>query len=465
MPSNERPSPPEPSPPSLPNRIFDVIAGPHDAFLGLDAPAYLALGVFGLAVAFTAFFALGSWLAVPLSLLVVLLVASLVIFVGAGLLRRAITRQKRNHVLWEDVLLASIAGGFLAHAMHQPVWRALDLLSVGIGAFMVFGRLGCLFGGCCHGRPSRIGIAYREPNAVAEPLFGLRLFPVQLVEAIWLLSITAVGAVIAVLAPPGTAVWWWFVAYGAGRFVLEFARGDLGRLRVGPLTEAQWLAIAVVAARIFYDEPIDPQKLFVLGAAVVVVIAGYATHERWLIIERLLPVARIGAWLDAIKTLESEAIESSGGAPARSIALDGTRIALTIDPAEGAWLYAYSFTGAERPLGARAAFALAGLIAQRLPRHRVLRAELDERGLFHLWLWLLERPASDPTAGDAPEFSRYRAFAFARSLRDLHLHTQRPEPAAEVDRANAIQPAATERSSPAPALTRAEYFGRKIDLP
>src|SRR5574338_104941 len=37
--------------------------------------------------------------------------------------------------------------------------RLLDLTTMGIGVFLVFGRLGCLAVGCCHGRPGR-GITY-----------------------------------------------------------------------------------------------------------------------------------------------------------------------------------------------------------------------------------------------------------------------------------------------------------------
>lgn len=423
--STPAPPPPfEPAPQPLINRFFDALSGPHDAFLGGDAPPYFVLGVCGFGVAFTLSFALGLQLGVPLSLLVVLLILSLAIFVVAGLVRRRLTRGK-NHVLWEDVLLVLAAGGILTHLTHQPVWRTLDVLAIGIGAFMVFGRLGCLIGGCCHGRPSRFGIAYRDPEAIAAPLLGVRLFPVQLAEAAWLAVITAAAAVIALWSAPGTAMGWWLVAYGTGRFLLEFVRGDLGRRRWGSLSEAQWWAIAVIAAHIGVEEsrpPIDLPRLLLAGLSVLVLIAGYATRSRWLAIEPLLPEARVRGWLELFDALEREALEPSRRPSAPSGELHGVRFALTIDPLDGgAQLAAYSLAGVEAPLRARTAFALAGLIAQRLPRHQVLRAEPDDNGRFHFWA-LLPAPQAGGTNFETKcemplEYSRYRALAFARALR------------------------------------------------
>src|SRR5262245_54279095 len=39
----------------------------------------------------------------------------------------------------------------LAALLGAPVLDHLDATALGLGAFLVFGRVGCLFSGCCHG--------------------------------------------------------------------------------------------------------------------------------------------------------------------------------------------------------------------------------------------------------------------------------------------------------------------------
>ena len=43
---------------------------------------------------------------------------------------------------------------------HWPLLPYLDLVGTGLMAFTIFGRLGCLLVGCCHGRPARCGVIY-----------------------------------------------------------------------------------------------------------------------------------------------------------------------------------------------------------------------------------------------------------------------------------------------------------------
>ena len=95
------------------------------------------------------------------------------------------------------------------------------------------------------------------------------------------------------------------------------------------------------------------------------------------------------------------------------------RVALTIDRTAGGKLHACSFSSGGPPLDERRCFALAGLVTQRLPRHRLLRAAPGNDGVFHVWA-LVEEPAGPPgsSAADSPELVRYRALAFARAIRE-----------------------------------------------
>jgi prolipoprotein diacylglyceryltransferase len=131
--------------------------------------------------------------------------------------------------------------------LGEPVLSYLDILVVGMLVYQAFGRIGCFMAGCCHGRPSAWGVRYGQKHAVTGYLYfvqGARLFPVQILEALWLFFLTA-GA-IAISVGGGTAgenIAWYVVGYGTGRFVFEFLRGDTGRIVVMGFSEPQWTAL------------------------------------------------------------------------------------------------------------------------------------------------------------------------------------------------------------------------------
>ncbi|HEY6034607.1 MAG TPA: prolipoprotein diacylglyceryl transferase family protein, partial [Kofleriaceae bacterium] len=124
----------------------------------------------------------------------------------------------------------------------------LDLVVLGIGIFLVFGRLGCHSVACCHGTLGR-GVTYGPPH-VAVGFFrrwsGRSLWPVQLAEAIASAVLVAVG--LAASAEPGRAALVYAVGYAVVRFALELVRGDALRPYARGLSEAQWVAAATALA-------------------------------------------------------------------------------------------------------------------------------------------------------------------------------------------------------------------------
>src|SRR5262249_56008945 len=68
-----------------------------------------------------------------------------------------------------------------------PLWTTCDVFAPGIALGHVVGRLGCLFAGCCYGKPTTRpwGITFTDPFAAANvgtPL-NVPLHPTQLYEA------------------------------------------------------------------------------------------------------------------------------------------------------------------------------------------------------------------------------------------------------------------------------------------
>src|SRR5205814_352454 len=137
---------------------------------------------------------------------------------------------------------------------HRPVLPYLDVTILGIGAFLACGRVGCLMVGCCHGRPSAWGICYRDEHVgegFAPYLIGVRLFPIQAIESLWVLLVVIVGAMFVLEGrPPGTALAWLTIAYGAARFGFEFARGGADRPYTLGFSQAQWLSLWLMLALI-----------------------------------------------------------------------------------------------------------------------------------------------------------------------------------------------------------------------
>ncbi|MCP4599009.1 MAG: prolipoprotein diacylglyceryl transferase [Proteobacteria bacterium] len=132
----------------------------------------------------------------------------------------------------------------------EPVLCYLDIAILGLGAFLACGRIGCLALGCCHGRPCRFGLHYRKEHAdesFSRCLVGVKLFPIQAVEALFVTAIVFVGFISLVGGAPGEVLSLFIITYGAGRFFIELARGDAARAFFYGFSEAQWTSLLLMA--------------------------------------------------------------------------------------------------------------------------------------------------------------------------------------------------------------------------
>ena len=138
-----------------------------------------------------------------------------------------------------------------------PLWRVADLFAVAVPLGQMIGRFGCFFNGCCYGRPTEsFGVVYPafiatpEGQMVAE-LMGqqnytsvyttqLALGHIQqgaiqcaavLPSQVFLSFVNLLIVVALVLLSrrerrPGMLFGIFLIGYGAGRFLVEFTRGD-----------------------------------------------------------------------------------------------------------------------------------------------------------------------------------------------------------------------------------------------
>jgi phosphatidylglycerol:prolipoprotein diacylglycerol transferase len=130
-----------------------------------------------------------------------------------------------------------------------------DVLAVCTAIVHAFGKLGCFFAGCCYGKtcsPS-MGVVYNHPLSQASPLHT-PLYPVPLIDAVILFSAALfLWWYRSRKKFNGELMLWYIFIYATGRFFTEFLRGDDSRGFIGPLSQSQWVSIALlIIAGILY---------------------------------------------------------------------------------------------------------------------------------------------------------------------------------------------------------------------
>jgi len=170
-------------------------------------------------------------------------------FLALAMTTKIITGEEQL-IYYHHQIAVMIAVALFLRITGQPLLPYLDVLILGIGTFLVCGRLGCLMVGCCHGKPYKWGVRYLKEHAEAgftDYYVGIRLFPVQAVESLWVLLVVVVGCVFILTgSTPGEILAWYIIAYGAGRFCFEFLRGDPDRPYLGGFSEAQWTSVLLM---------------------------------------------------------------------------------------------------------------------------------------------------------------------------------------------------------------------------
>jgi hypothetical protein len=262
------------------NQLFDRLVGIQVGFLGRKESAFLACGKVGLVLAI----ALGVWLTSHqgLSLIVILTLSgtSVLALLGQSLVMKVLTGTEQLVYYRHEIAIVTVAAITLL-VLDQPIWPYLDITILAVGTFLVCGRVGCLMVGCCHGRPHAWGPKYSAAHVAAgftRHYAGIRLFPIQILESLWVLVIVVVGVTMVLGGSrPGEAFAWYVIAYDIGRFGFEFARGDPDRPYIGGFSEAQWtsvlLMVAILIAEVYDVLPFHAWHWVATGGVVAAGIA------------------------------------------------------------------------------------------------------------------------------------------------------------------------------------------------
>lgn len=165
--------------------------------------------------------------------------------------RELLTLARSGGVFYGGLILAVAVALWYIRRIGLPLWTTCDVFAPGIALGHVVGRFGCLFAGCCYGKPTTMpwGITFTNPDAAANvgtPL-GVPLHPTQLYEA------GAEALILVILLAterkgrpyPGRTFWLYMLLYAISRFIIEFYRGD-ERGNVGMFSTSQFISLLLV---------------------------------------------------------------------------------------------------------------------------------------------------------------------------------------------------------------------------
>jgi phosphatidylglycerol:prolipoprotein diacylglycerol transferase len=143
--------------------------------------------------------------------------------------RELVTLLRSGGVFYGGLILAVAVALVYIQRVGLPLWTTCDVFAPGIALGHV---VGCLFAGCCYGKPTTKawGITFTDPFAAANVGTPLNqpLHPTQLYEAGAELLILGVLLWTERRGRPfaGRTFWLYMLLYAISRFIIEFFRGD-----------------------------------------------------------------------------------------------------------------------------------------------------------------------------------------------------------------------------------------------
>lgn len=146
-------------------------------------------------------------------------------------------------------IIGGIFGGWLCCRIYRlPFLKYFDLVIPSVALAQGFGRIGCLLAGCCYGihADTPISIVFSHSDFAPN---GIPLIPTQPISSI----LNFIHCAILLWAAKkfkteGRVSALYLMFYSAGRFVLEYFRGDLIRGSVGSFSTSQFISLFIFAA-------------------------------------------------------------------------------------------------------------------------------------------------------------------------------------------------------------------------
>ena len=130
-------------------------------------------------------------------------------------------------------------GNFFKSDMNKGIWYLVRIAPISITIAHGFGRIGCLFAGCCH------GVETEEWYGIWNEYLGQKTVPTQLYEAIFLFTLSAVMIILLFKIHFKHNMSLYLVSYGIWRFVIEYFRDDYRGDFIPGLSPSQFWSIVM----------------------------------------------------------------------------------------------------------------------------------------------------------------------------------------------------------------------------
>ena len=153
------------------------------------------------------------------------------------------------------VVFGGIIGGIFTGWLYCRIkkltfFKYADVILPSVALAQGFGRIGCFLAGCCYGKETDSPLSVTFVDSGFAPN-GVALIPTQIYSSV--LDFLHYGLLLLILKRQrrdGETAACYLIFYSAGRFVLEFFRGDLARGSVGALSTSQFISLFTFAAGI-----------------------------------------------------------------------------------------------------------------------------------------------------------------------------------------------------------------------
>ena len=150
---------------------------------------------------------------------------------------------------------------FFKSDMNKGVWYLLRIAPISITIAHGFGRIGCLFAGCCHGHVTT------EWYGIWNAEVGAKTVPIPLYEAIFLFVLSAAMILLLFKFHMKDNMAIYLVSYGIWRFVIEYFRDDYRGGFIPGISPSQFWSIIMVIGGIalffiyrYFDNKIENKQ-------------------------------------------------------------------------------------------------------------------------------------------------------------------------------------------------------------
>ena len=146
-------------------------------------------------------------------------------------------------VVYGGIITGVLTGFIYCRVKHLEFFRYADIVLPSVAVAQGFGRIGCFLAGCCYGveTNSVIGITFTQSQYAIN---HVDLVPTQLISSgLNFLHFFVLIIIAKRIKVHGVIAGCYLMFYSAGRFILEFFRGDLDRGNVGSISTSQFIAI------------------------------------------------------------------------------------------------------------------------------------------------------------------------------------------------------------------------------